>query len=221
MPAQASKTPFMKKSLIPILLLFLISFSLHSQDSKQKRTGRIGISFIGFGVVHEDWDISNDRYEGGTYDNQHYREKLFYTIGFNYLKPVNLWLDLETGLEYSRKLGEVKNVFFGDAIIEKANSTMASIPLTLRANFLRFFFVNAGLLTDLDLGGYDSQRYQSGVGPVFGLGAKYDFKSGAQIFINPYFKRRAIISFSADEERLKMDEAGIRVGLYFNLKGKD
>lgn len=211
----------MKKALLPILLLLLIS-TLHAQEPKQRRPGHFGLSFAGIALVQEDYRMNRVRY-GGTYDIGGYSEKLFYTIGFNYLKPLGSWLDLETGLEYSRKLGEVKSVFFGDAMIEKANVTMASIPLTLRANFSRFFYVNAGLLTDLDLGGhepkgYESKRYQSGIGPVVGLGVKYDFKSGGQIFINPYFKRRAIIEFSENEDRLKMDEAGIRVGFYFNGK---
>ena len=215
----------MKKGLLTILLLFLISITLHAQEPKQKRPGHFGFSYTGFAVIQDDWDPSNDRYEG-SYDYGGYSEKLFYTIGFNYLKPLGSWLDLETGLEYSRKLGEVKSVFFGDAMIEKANVTMASIPLTLRANFSRFFFVNGGLLTDFDLGGhepkgYESKRYQSGIGPVVGMGVKYDFKSGGQIFINPYFKRRAIIEFSENENRLKMDEAGIRVGFYFNGKKKN
>lgn len=221
------QNPFMKRRLIPFLFLLFIYISLHAQEPKQKRPGHFGLSFAGFALTQEDWDISDVRYYGGgTYDNGFYREKIFYTIGFNYLKPLSSWLDLETGLEYSRKLGEVKTVFFGDAMIEKANATMASIPLTLRANFLRFFFVNGGLLTDLDLGGYEhksyeSIRYQSGIGPVVGLGVKYDFKSGGQIFINPYFKRRAYISFSENEDRLKMDETGIKVGMYFKAKTKE
>ena len=211
----------MKLTILPFVLL-LVTTTLHAQQPKPKRPGHFGLSFAGIGLIQDDWDHNNIRYyDGGTYDNHYYGEKIFYTIGFNYLKPLNPWLDVETGLAYSRKLGEVKYVFLDDAIIEKANSTMASIPLTLRANFLRFFFVNGGILTDFDLGGYDSKRYQSGIGPLVGLGIKYDFKSGGQIFINPYFKRRAYISFSENENRLKKDETGIRVGFYFNSKKMD
>jgi hypothetical protein len=81
------------------------------------------------------------------------------------------------------------------------------------------------MLTDFDLGGYDpgyneSERYQSGLGYVVGLGVKYGFKYGGQVYINPYYKRRAIIEFWENEDRLRMNEAGIRVGLYFNTKGK-
>lgn len=208
------------------LVLLLVTVSLHAQEPQQKRHGHFGLSFAGIALTQEDWDISNYRYyDGGTYGHGNYNGKQFYTIGFNYLKPVSAWLDIETGVEYSMKLGEVKYVSFGDVWTEKASSTMASIPLTLRANFLRFFFVNAGLLTDFDLGGYEptsyeSERYQSGLGYVAGLGVKYGFKYGGQIFINPYFKRRAIIEFSENEDRLRMNEFGIRVGVYFNTKGK-
>ncbi|MGE5429337.1 MAG: hypothetical protein ACM3O8_15695 [Methylococcaceae bacterium] len=215
----------MKLTLLTLVLLFITSI-LHAQEPQQRRPGHFGLSFAGIALVQDEWDVSNYRYyDGGTYDNGYYHEKLFYTIGFNYLKPVSAWLDMETGLEYSIKLGEEKYVSFGDTWSEKANTTMVSVPLTLRANFLRFFFVNAGLLTDFDLGGleptsYESERYQSGMGYVAGLGVKYGFKYGGQIYINPYFKRRAIIEFWENEDRLRMNEAGIRLGFYFNTKGK-
>lgn len=215
----------MKTSIFSFLLLFFISLSLHAQESKPKRHGHFGLSFAGIALVQAEWGNFNRYSGGGTYGIGDYSEKLFYTIGFNYLKPVSSWLDVETGLEYSRKLGELKYISFGDAWSKKSNSTMASIPLTLRANFLRFFFVNAGPLADFDLGAYDpeffgTERYQSGLGYVAGVGVKYGFKFGGQLFINPYFKRRAIKAFSESEDRLKMDEAGIRVGVYFNTKGK-
>lgn len=209
----------MKFTILPLVLL-LVTATLHGQDTKQKRPGHFGLSYSGIGIIQDNWDPSNMRYEGGTYGYEQYSEKMFYTIGFNYLKPISSWIDIETGLEYSRKLGQLKTIFFDDAITKKANTTMASIPLTLRANFLRFFFINGGLLTDFDLGGYESARYQSGIGPVLGLGIKYGFKYGGQIFINPYFKRRAVISFSENEDRMKMEEVGIRVGVYFNTRKK-
>ena len=202
--------------LLSILLLFFISFSLYSQDSSsQKNSGSIGISY-NFGVI-QDPRSQEDRYYGSIVQD-FYSEKTFYTIGFNYLKPLNSWLEYETGLEYSRKLGSLKTIFpFGDFVINKVNSTLLSFPLTLRANFLRFFYINGGALIDLDLGGYNPFRYQSGVGYLFGAAAKYDFKFGGSIFINPYYKNRSIISFSSNEDRLKVVEAGIRIGLNYNL----
>jgi len=208
----------MKLRILSILLLFFISYSLHSKDSNQKNRGSIGISY-NFGVI-QDARSQIVRYSGsyGSYGNDYYIEKIFYTIGFNYIKPFNSWLEYETGLEYSRKIGTLKTVFpFDDFITNKANSTLLSFPLTLRANFLRFFYINAGGLMDLDLGGYKPSRYQSGIGYLFGIGAKYDFKFGGSIFINPYFKKRSLISFSSAEDRLKADEAGIKVGLNYTL----
>lgn len=215
----------MKNIVLLLLLLFFISFRLHAREPKQKRPGHFGLSFAGIALVQESWEKNYIRYyDGGTYSHGYYNGKQFYTIGFNYLKPLNSWLDLETGAEYSTKLGEVKYESFGDAWSKKANSAMASIPFTLRANFLRFFFINAGPLADFDLGGYkseyESKRYQSGLGYVAGLGVKYGFKYGGQIYINPYYKRRAIIEFWEHEDRLRMSEFGIRVGFYFNTKEK-
>lgn len=208
----------MKRRLLSISVLFFISFSLHSQDSKQKNHSSIGISY-NFGVIQDSRTSNNARY-AGSYDQGYYNEKMFYTIGVSYLNPLNSWLDYETGLEYSRKIGSLKTVFpFDDFIISKANSTLLSLPLTLRANFLRFLYVNGGILMDLDLGGYTPSRYQSGVGYLFGLAAKYDFKFGGSIFINPYFKKRSLVPFSSNEDKLKVDEAGIRVGLNYNLNG--
>jgi hypothetical protein len=210
----------MKKTFLSISLPFLISFSLFAQDSGQKNLGSIGFSYSSFGNIQ---DTRNETsryygYAGGTYGYDYYIEKMFYTIGINYLKPLNSWLEYETGLEYSRKTGSLKTVFpFDDIIMSKANSTLMSFPLTVRANFLRFFYGNVGVLMDLDLGGYNPSRYQSGIGYLFGVAAKYDFKFGGSIYINPYFKKRSLISFSSNEDRLKVDEAGIRVGLNYKL----
>lgn len=215
----------MKRNFLSLLFLLFISLTLHAQQTRQKRTGHFGLSFAGLALVQDEWG-NFDRYSGGgTYGYGDYSEKLFYTIGFNYLKPIGSWLDFETGLEYSRKLGKLKYVSFGDVWFEKSNSTMASIPLTLRANFYKFFFVNGGLLADFDLGSYDpdffgNERYQSGLGYVAGVGVKYSFKYGGQLYINPYLKRRAIKEFSEKEDHLKVNEAGIRIGVYFNTKGK-
>jgi hypothetical protein len=210
----------MKRKFLSISVLFFISFSLIAQDSGQKNFGSIGFSYSSF------WNFQDTRnqtlryygFAGGTYGHEDYIEKTFYTFGINYLKPLNSWLEYETGLEYSRKIGSLKTIFpFDDFIISKANSTLMSFPLTLRANFLRFFYVNGGVLMDLDFGGYNPQRYQSGIGYLLGIATKYDFKFGGSIFINPYFKKRSLISFSSNEDRLKVDEAGIRVGLNYKL----
>ncbi len=209
----------MKRALVFAALLVFCIFSLDAQDTKNK-SGKLGISY-NFILLQEDWRQNNLRYSGGSYGDEYYIEKMVYAIGISYVKPLNSWLEYETGIEYSRKIGSLKTVFpFDDFIESKANSTLISFPVTLNANFLRFFFVNSGVLIDLDAGGYKEARYQSGLGCVFGVAAKYDFKSGSSVFVNLYVKRRALIQFSPHEDRNQFDELGIRVGMSFPLSKK-
>ena len=58
---------------------------------------------------------------------------------------------------------------------------------------------------------------QNGIGALMGAGMKYDAKSGISVFVNPYFKAHALISFSADEYPQHLMESGFRFGLMYKF----
>ena len=201
----------MKRIFLSISVLFFISFSLVAQDSGQKNLGSIAFSYSSF------WNNQETRNQH-TWGGAGYVDENFYTIGIDYLRSLNAWLEYETGLEYSKQTFRVYPEFpsLGYSKYD-IDLSLISVPVTIRANFLNYFFLNGGLLLDLDLNSSSQKRYQSGIGCLFGIATKYDFRFGGSVFINPYLKYHSLISFSSDAVRLKVNETGIRVGLAYNL----
>ena len=206
----------MKKRFLIILFLFLISITLNAQDTiKQKSYGKIGLTYSSFGKnkVH-----LNDVLDG----DASYRGDDFYTLGITYLMPVNDLLELEMGLEYSRhSIFITPNLSPGTAVSsQNAEFSLINIPVTLRANLFKYFFLNGGVFLDLDNmsdGPIDSQR---GIGALFGAGVKYDFNSGVSIFINPYLKLHSLLQYSQVDDHKQLYEAGVRMGVTYELRNK-
>ncbi len=196
----------MKKRFLIILFLFLISITLNAQDThKQKRYGKIGLTYSSFGKnkVHRTDVLDGDA---------SYKGVDFYTLGITYLIPVNGLLELEMGLEYSKHTIAVST--------QNAEFSLVNIPVTLRANLFKYFFLNGGAFLDIDNAGDGPLDSQTGIGALFGAGVKYDFKSGVSIFINPYLKLHSLFQYSQVDDHKQLYEAGVRMGVTYELRNK-
>ncbi len=204
----------MKKFLVITLGIILVSQNfLNAQVNRSKLlNGKIGISFSSFG--------SNDviRFQS-PHGGASYKGDGFFTIGATYLYPLNKWLEIETGLEYSKH-----NIIIDTNLPPhmentsiKANFSLINIPVSLRVNFLNYFFVNGGLLLDVDVSKDRPIDGQTGVGAFLGAAVKYDFKNGISLFMNPYSKVHSIIPFVDTEHHQRAVEYGIRVGITYSL----
>lgn len=199
------------KSLI-ILALFL--FTCHYANAqKSTRYQRIGITFSSFG--------ENDTYySDGLIGAESYDSKIFYTLGINYIHPINNWLDIEAGVEYAKHTVTLypnlpPNM---DRPPFDKNFSLINIPITARANFLNYFFANGGLLLGFDTD--TSSPIASGLGAILGIGAQYEFNNGIGLFVNPYTKSHALLSFSSENYPLRMLEWGVRVGVTYSFRTK-
>lgn len=205
----------MKKSALVILCsLFLALFETYARENKEEpRKGQIGITFSSFG---ENNVIQFQNLEGAA----SYNGDRFYTLGISYLYKLNRTFDVETGIEYSNHKiiiepnlpPQMDNSPYG------ASFSLINIPVTLRVNFLKYCFINGGLLLDIDAGTSGPIDSQTGIGTVLGLGLKYDFKCGVTAFVNPYSKLHSLISFSSDRYPQRLMESGFRFGLMYNMK---
>lgn len=201
----------MKKLSIAAILL-CITFTLRAQQTNSK--GFIGLTFSGLG--------SNDAFHweklagAGSYTG-----KGFYSLGITYIRPISSRIDLETGIEYSHFKYRA-NSYPGPGNPEPYNFTdgLVSIPITVRLNFLNYFFFNSGILVGMsastDKG--NTMDSQSGIGGMVGFGAKYDLKNlPIGVFVNPYYKHHAILPFSMGKYHLRTDEAGFRFGVVYRI----
>ena len=207
----------MKKVLTVVCsILFLTSLTAQVSDApiKKNKVG-VSVSFLGESDI-----LRFQQLEGAASVDS----RRSFTFAVNYLHPLNKTLDLETGLEFSSFTTTsypliIPGVYPGGSFpITFDNLNFLNIPVTLRANFWRFFYVNGGLLIDLDVSTSSHVDAQNGVGAMLGLGWKYEFKSGCEITINPYSKMHSMISFSNSSYPQRLLESGFRLGVMIPLK---
>ena len=159
-------------------------------------------------------EILRTQLEGaGSYDGDG-----FYSFGLSYLKPLNSWVDIEAGVNYSNH-----NIKFtshlhpdGGRAFSKSNLQLVSVPVTFRASFLKYLFVNLGVLADLETK-HSILDNQSGIGAVAGIGFKYSFTPQVSAFVNPFLQQHAIIPFRRENYQQRMLDAGMRLGIGLKL----
>jgi len=201
----------MKRIYITLAAILLIAFMLQAQDMNNS-VGQLGVTFSSLG--------ENDVYLFNELDGAaSYIGDGFFSLGINYIKPVKTWLEFETGLEYEKHNILVKPNLPPDADNSIYNSqfSLLNIPVTLRVNLLKYFFINGGLFLDMDIDTSSPIDSQTGVGGLFGIAVKYDFDFGVSIFMNPYSKFHSLLPFSMEDYHQKVYESGIRFGISYNL----
>lgn len=204
------KLIYTMKRFLLIGLLLLSGVGLNSQ-TKIFNDAKVGVSITTLG--------SNEFFKRSEVDGGgSYKGLNMFSMGLNLIKPLNSWLDFETGLEYSKHNFRNSTPFTGTPVTSSDVSiSMIDIPLTLRANFLKYFFINGGFTLDYNADLSSSINSQTGIGYVLGIAAKYDFKSGFSIFVNPYSKMRAIIPFARNRFKETISESGIKIGVTYDL----
>lgn len=205
----------MKKIIFISLYFIFINLNvLYTQEDVTKfKNAKIGITFSSFG--ENDVFIFNEFIGGPSYNSDY-----FYTLGINYVYPLNKWLEAETGIEYSSHNIVIQpnlppNM---DNSPRKANLTLINIPATLRANFLKYFFINGGLIVDIDGSTNSPIDNQTGIGAMLGFSIKYDFDFGISAFVNPYTKIHSLIPLQNWQYHQRIWENGIRIGITYDLR---
>ena len=209
----------MIKILFLIPLSIIISLSSFAQNHQEQITeSRIGITYSTFG---EHRIVRFQETEDPGYSiqaNSNSRGDQFYVAGLNYLYQLNKVLEFETGIEYANhKFYIVSTDPLIDAKGIKTTISVINIPLSLRVNFARYFFINGGLNVDINATKSEYIDSQTGIGGIIGLGLKYDSQLGVSVFVNPYFKAYSLIPFTEVDNHQRLMESGLRFGLMYKL----
>lgn len=203
----------MKRTTLLIFCLFF-AISIYAQKTEGKsQKGKIGITFSSFG--------ENDVFRKESLMGEaSYNSDKFYIIGINYIYKLNNTFDFETGIEYAKHqiIIDPFDPPYDEAPSHGAQFSLINIPLSIRVNFLKYCFVNGGLILDIDPTVSSPIDSQDGIGAILGLGLKYDSKYGVSAFVNPYIKPHSLISFSGIENHQRVMESGFRFGLMYRLK---
>ena len=188
-----------------IFVFVIFTIMLHAQKSE------IGLTMSMFS------DNSVARFSSYE-DDADYTAGKSVAFGFTYLKPVNSWLDIETGIEFLNCETSVRTIILDSSDNSHLGHTsLINIPIGIRANFLKYCFVNGGVLTDLDVSRDSPISNQTGFGAQLGAGLKFDFKTGISVFVNPYIKCHALIPAFYNGYNLHLLESAIRFGVTYHI----
>ena len=198
----------MKIGIVILACFFFVS--LNAQNLNKER-GKIGLTFSTFGKS----DVV--RFTDGS---SHHESRYHYSLGVNYIYPLNNWLEAETGIEYSKyNIKLFVSPDGNDRFSGESKLFLLNVPLKLRANFLKFLFADAGTFIDFDFRSKEEIiDNQTGMGIAIGLGAKYDFKFGMSLFANPFVRLHSLAPFASKKNYPnRLFDGGIRFGITYDF----
>lgn len=200
--------------------LFIVAFlfcqtTVKSQSSVTNSKGAIGVTYSGLG--------DNSAFNFQILDGAgSYSGKGHYSFGITYMRPITKNLDIETGISYRKHNFRLSNSSLWPDAPEPniTSNSVVDIPVSVRWSFLKYFFMNGGILLGFDTSKDNNNiDNQTGIGATIGVGAKYDFNDfPIGIFINPYYKMYSLIPFTIGNYHMRTDEAAFRVGIVYYLQ---
>ncbi|WP_289024025.1 outer membrane beta-barrel protein [uncultured Salegentibacter sp.] len=192
----------MKKLLLPLFFI-LFSFTAFSQTQNEIR--------LYYGFTGSDLFTEDNLDGAASYDIEN-----TYEFGFRYLLDVTDNIALETGLNYWRGEVLITSAPMPGQTTHTEELQTTSIPIFANFRFLDYFFVNGGPVMDFQGSESESVDPQAGIGVGFGLGAQYAF-SKFSVFINPNFRRYAVIPFEEESNHQKLTSFGVQLGLGYKF----
>lgn len=195
------------KTIFFILCLSLFSYA-RAQEANISDT-KVGVSFTFAG---QNGVINTEVLDGG---GSTYGEG-FFSIGLSYQQDLAKdWLKFKAGLEYSHHKIRIEPAFNPNMELKPTfpSFSLITIPVTLKAKFLRFLFIEAGSLIDVYTSSNAPISNQAGLGLHLGYGFQYEMKSGWTFAVNHYARIHSLLPFMGDGQQ-QVWENGIRLGIY-------
>lgn len=189
----------MRKNKLLLLVLALAFFAPTIAQNK----GKIGFSFSAFNY-NEMLRTTETGFDNTT------KGRGFMSFAANYWHPINSWLEVETGVTYNLRNFETSSLDVASEVSpENKTLHMVNIPIGVRATFLKYGFVNSGILIDL--------LEEPGIGSYVGAGLKVDSPVGVGMFINPYIKMHSVLPIDFNLKANRIIDAGIQIGISYSF----
>ena len=163
--------------LLASFILVFITLNLFSQEINKNSygisvgTGQTGIYTLGKTVGGPSHDALST-----------------FEVGFNYYHPLNHTVYFESGLYWHyNKIKMTPNFYPGiDMTPRYNNCNLLYVPLNLKVMFLKYFFIDGGLLFNVDISRNSNIANQTGLGTDLGFGVEIPVLKHYSITINPY-----------------------------------
>jgi hypothetical protein len=197
----------MKRTLFTFLLL--TAFILSSSKSYAQQNNTISVVY----------GTGSDNLFGGGIGSAGYASKGTTLLGLDYIRHLEDFFSIETGLEYSNNqlLLDYIDTPTPNFRPEKTSVQMLSVPVYGNFTFFKYTFLNAGFSVDFETD-HPAERIapeQNGIGMFLGIGGKYAFKR-VTLFVNPFLQLHNFIRFSPNDDR-NLVNSGFKFGVGYNF----
>jgi hypothetical protein len=137
-------------------------------------------------------------------------------FGVNYCIETNKNLFLETGIQYvdHKYIARSSQPPFTQTFPGKFK--FINIPVKLRFEFAKIFFLNGGVLGDLYLKENEYEENYVGMGLGLGGGVQFHLKNKISVYVNPQVNFHQIITIPRDNAALT--EKNVTFGLAYRIK---
>jgi len=140
----------------------------------------------------------------------------FNEVGIIYLRQLFDNFYIETGINYAKSDVRMAPAFMGEPVQPMHEKLeIISIPIYANYTFWKYLFVNGGPIINFQTSDNVSDS-QSGIGYSLGIGGKYKFDDFL-IFVNPNFKRHAVIPFEKENYHQKLTTLGVQFGIGYKF----
>ena len=184
------------------LVILIITIQCYSQNSNEFR--------IYYGFSESELLRNQDLDGTGSTNLNNFSE-----FGVRYLRQIKNNFSIELGLNYLNVEESITSAPADFPITRFENIEIISIPIYANYTFWKYLFVNGGPIIDFQISDNSSDS-QAGIGYSLGFGGKYDFDNFL-IFINPNYKRHAVMPFEKENYYQKLTELGIQIGLGYKF----
>jgi len=138
-----------------------------------------------------------------------------FSIGMQYSRVFNDTYTFETGLTGYRNQISVTPAFNPGVDMTPVNNEIQLLymPLFLKVNFSKYFFVHGGFLADIDISSNSYISSQTGLGAGLGVGIEFSIMKKIMISVNPYMNLHGMIVTNKENYMERIVDSGIKIGI--------
>lgn len=142
--------------------------------------------------------------------------KGFWTAGADLRRLMGDHFSIGTGLSYSHQYYYTSPAPGIGGTDTPGSFGLVTLPVMVRADFLKWFFADAGALVAVQTG---SSRVDdmSGLGATVGAGIQYRFKSDMFIRVRAYVAQYGLLHFSPEDHPQTLLNGGVTLGVGYRF----
>ncbi len=137
------------------------------------------------------------------------------SIGFQYNRQLNDKLYLQTGINWYKNSVSVTPSFHPDIDMtpKEYDIQLLYIPVFLKVDISKYFFINGGLIVDFDITKSKHITSQSGIGAGLGIGTEFSITDKLVIQLNPYLNFHGLALIDKENYPERICDLGIKLNL--------